>query len=402
MVSSEATAPRSMNELKVWLVAHQVPYPPNHGGRLDMWNRIVALSRRGVRLRLVTWADEEVTEEQLEHMREHVEDVAVYRRNRAPFLALHPRYPTTVISRALPRSAYNAELKEARVASADVVFLEGLFGAIFAISLARDLGVPLVYRSQNVEHKYVEALLAAETDPISKARLFSNVLRTRNLERRVRRESSLVYDISQEDRDAWREDGSADKAKVLGYYLRPDENLPLVGVGPRPDIDVLYVGNLHSVNNVFGLEWFAAKVVPLLKGLRILVAGTKPSLRLRGVLEGAGAEVVADPEEVRTFYERARVLINPVWHGSGVNVKMIEMLATGKPVVSTSPGTRGLAPRLLAHVSVADRPTDFANSVRSRLDDAPSPAQREAVVEEHGWENVVHLIEDLRRLCSRG
>lgn len=366
-----------------------------------MWNRIVALSRRGVGMRLVTWSDEEVAKEHLECLRGHIESVSVHPRNRAPHLALHPYYPTTVASRALSRTAYEAELGAARAASPDLVFLDGLFGAILATSLARDLDLPLVYRSHNVEHRYMRELMAVEGRPIKRTVMKANVFRTRAIERQVRARSSLVYDISEEDRGSWRENGTANKSsKVLGYYLHPDHVFPAVGEDSRGDIDVLYVGNLHSVNNAFGLRWFVAEVAPTLKGLRMVVAGARPRPGLRSVLESGGIELVADPEEVSPLYNRARVLINPIWHGSGVNIKMIEMLATGRPVVSTSPGTRGLAGRLLRHVSVADDPTDFARCVRSRLDHAPSPIQRADVLEEHDPENVARLIEDLRRVSE--
>lgn len=389
--------------MRLWIVAHDVPYPPVHGGRLDMWNRIVALSRRGVRVRLVTWTDGEVTEEHLGCMRGQIESVSVHQRNRAPYLALHPYYPTTVTSRALSRTAYEAELGAARAASPDLVFLDGLFGAILATSLARDLDLPLVYRSHNVEHRYMSELMAVEGRPIKRTVMKANVFRTKAIERRVRARSSLVYDISEEDRDSWRENETANKkSKVLGYYLHPDYVSPAVGAGSRADIDVLYVGNLHSVNNAFGLRWFVAGVAPMLKGLRVVVAGARPSPGLRGVLEGGGVELVADPEEVWSLYARARVLINPIWHGSGVNIKMVEMLATGRPVVSTSPGVRGLAGSLHRHVSVADDPTDFARCVRVRLAHAPSPTQRADVLDEHDPENVTYLIEDLRRVSDGG
>ncbi len=386
--------------LNAVLVAHDVPYPPVHGGRLDMWNRIVALSRQGVRIRLVTWTDGEVTEEHLKRMREYVEHVSVHQRNLSPWIALHPYYPTTIISRSLPREAYEAELRDAKAASPDLVFLDGLFGTILARSLARDLNIPLVYRSHNVEYEYMRALMPGETRLIKKMVLFANILRTKIVEQRVRNDSSLVYDISEEDRATWGKPAGTSGNRVLSYYLHPDRAYPPVGANLQPDIDVLYVGNLHSVNNAFGLEWFAKKVAPELMDLRIVAAGARPSPELRDLLEGAGVDVLADPYEVGSLYERARLLINPVWHGSGVNIKMVEMLSTGKPVVSTLAGKRGLSSRLLDHVSVADDPTEFANKVRGRLGVAPSLDQRASVEEEHHWKNVVSLIDDLQQVCS--
>lgn len=386
--------------MKLLLVAHEIPYPPIHGGRMDTWTRIVALSRLEVPIHLVTWTDESVTNESLSLLNEYVHSVELHSRNRAPYRALHPKYPTSLVSRILPRAEYAAELKRVRCICPDVVFLDGLVGSVLAESLAKDLGVPLVYRSHNVEHQYLMDQAQAASVSFRKAKLFANAWRTKRVEREIRNTSVLTYDISAEDRDAWRKDGTTAQSKVLNYFLHPDRDLGPVDSNLHQDIDSLYVGNLNTPNNVFGLTWFAREVAPLLKGLRIVIAGSGPTPEMRRVLQEAKVEFIADPKEVRPLYERARVMTNPVWHSSGVNIKMVELLATGKPVVSTSAGTRGLKEPVLEFVKVANQPSAFAKAVLESLSKGASSEQQEAVVEEFGWENVVTLLEDLRQVVA--
>ena len=75
--------------MRILLVAHEVPYPPVHGGRMDTWNRIVALSRVGVSIDLVRWVDEAVVCDHLDRIREHVDSVTLYARNRVSLKAMH-------------------------------------------------------------------------------------------------------------------------------------------------------------------------------------------------------------------------------------------------------------------------------------------------------------------------
>ena len=386
--------------MKVLVVAREFPYPPVHGGLMDTWNRIVALSRRGVAVHLISWTDEPIAGEHLDHLRVRLASVEVHARNRAYIRALHPKYPTGVISRIPPRVLYAAELERTRRISPEVVFLDGLEGAVLAISLAADLGVPLVYRSHNVEHQYMRDMFRAARPSVRKALLLSNAWRTRWVEREVRRSSSLVYDISAQDRDAWRDDRRVAETKVLNYYLLHSEEDLVSDDESSRDIDLLYVGNLNANNNVFGLIWFAREVAPLLGGLRVVVAGSKPTPKLRELMQKAGIELLADPREVRPLYKRARVLMNPVWHGSGLNIKMVELLATGRPVVSTTAGTRGLIEPVLAFVKVADEPEAFTKAVRAGLNAASSSEQRQTVIGEYGWENVDALISDLHRISE--
>jgi polysaccharide biosynthesis protein PslH len=384
--------------VKIYLITQEVPYPPINGLRLDTWNRIVALSRLGISIHLVTWFDEPVPSAHLQILRGQVDSVALYPRNRAGYLALHPRYPSQVVSRRLPRATYKAELSRAKAISPDVILLDHLAGAVLGSSLAQDLNVPLVYRSHNVEHQYVKNMALTDHRIVKKMLLMSNVWRTRSIERFVRHYSTLVYDISAMDRAAWKQDVVTDKMRVLNYCLHPDF-IPAKNQGPK-DFDVLYVGSLHLQNNIVGLKWFARNVAPLLDDLRIVVAGARPSQGIDGILNSAGIDVIANPQDVEALYTRARVLINPIWHGSGVNIKMIELLATGQPVVSTSFGARGLADRVIAHVHIADHPKTFATTVRANVNEPFSAVQQATVIEEYGWENIVELVEALKTIYA--
>jgi glycosyltransferase involved in cell wall biosynthesis len=367
---------------------------------MDIWNRLVALSRRDVSVHLTTWADDIVSEEHLKQLNRYVDSLTIYRRNRFPLGALHPKYPTIVVSRRLPQASYKTELKKLRQISPDVVFLDQLGGAVLALDLAADLNTPLVYRSHNVEYQYMKELFLAERGVMRKALLFTNIWRTKSVERLVRGRSCRIFEISEEDRKAWQEDAGTAKTSVLNYCLHPD-----IAFGSAPQhadrtIDVLYVGNLLTSNNVFGLKWFATRVAPLLEGLYIVVAGSWPTSQFCDTMRKANVEVIPNPKEVRSLYNRARVLINPVWHGSGVNIKTVELVATGKPLVSTSVGTRGLVRQLLRHVGVADNPEDFATMVLERLDHGFSPSQQENVAREYGEENIIGLVEELQALTS--
>lgn len=388
--------------LKLAIVASEVPFPPVSGARMDIWNRMVALSRRDVSVHLTTWADECVSEEHLKQLNRHVDSLTVYRRNRTPWHDLHPRYPTPVASRILPRASYKAELKKLRPISPDIVFLDQLGGAVLALDLADDLNTRLVYRSHNVEYQYMQELFLAERRLVRKALLLNSIWKTKSVERLVRACSSRIFEISAENLEAWQEDAETAKATVLNYCLHPDNHFGSVPRHANCPIDVLYVGNLHTPNNVLGLKWFASRVAPLLEGSYIVVAGSNPARKLCDTLRNANVEVIANPEEVQGLYDRARVLINPVWHGSGVNIKTVELLATGKPLVSTSAGTRGLLSQLRRHVGVTDNPEDFANFVLERLNDGFSPSQQANIASEYGEDNVIRLIKNLQALSDVG
>ena len=81
----------------------------------------------------------------------------------------------------------------------------------------------------------------------------------------------------------------------------------------------------------------------------------------------AGAELHADVAEPAAFLAAADVSINPAVSGSGVNIKLVEYLAAGAPVVSTTRGSAGLGLTPGKDLLVADTPAEFAGAVGDLL-----------------------------------
>lgn len=128
----------------------------------------------------------------------------------------------------------------------------------------------------------------------------------------------------------------------------------------------------RSAANIQGLAWFIEAVVPK-------VLERIPDFRLN--LVGSICEAVKDAgflrkwgvvDSVERVYREAPLAINPVLVGTGLNIKLIDALALGIPVVSSMTGVRGVDPEFLGGVSVVQdsNPDEFANELcRLLLDD---------------------------------
>jgi glycosyltransferase involved in cell wall biosynthesis len=129
---------------------------------------------------------------------------------------------------------------------------------------------------------------------------------------------------------------------------------------------VLFVGPAAYVANVHGLTWFWREVWPSVRRrvrdaeLRIVGTGWD---RVSSV---EGAESVGWQPSLDAEYARARVVVAPVFAGGGTNVKVIEAMAAGRVVVTTSLGAREVpsSPGL----RIADDVTSFAQAVSDSLD----------------------------------
>jgi glycosyltransferase involved in cell wall biosynthesis len=135
----------------------------------------------------------------------------------------------------------------------------------------------------------------------------------------------------------------------------------------EPKYDLLFVGGHHAPNLKSIQQFYRETFVPFLKrrGVKLALAGKV------GPLSGIDDEDVIKlgiVENVADVYGMARVVICPISHGTGCNIKVVEALTYGKAVVATPQALRGLnvdSSRLL----VASDSETFARHIMMLLND---------------------------------
>lgn len=122
--------------------------------------------------------------------------------------------------------------------------------------------------------------------------------------------------------------------------------MPPEGQGRVPRI--LFVGSLGYLPNVYGVQWFVShvfsRVRDALPSVDFCIAGRKPVADVERLASVAGVSVVANPDDVRSLYLSASIVVCPVFAGGGSRIKILEAFAAGVPVVSTEAGADGLLP----------------------------------------------------------
>jgi glycosyltransferase involved in cell wall biosynthesis len=162
----------------------------------------------------------------------------------------------------------------------------------------------------------------------------------------------------------------ADRVRVSPFGL----NLPPLADPAGEDADTLFfAGNFTHQPNRDAAEWLAGEIVPALRRLRpqarLRLVGSSPPPSILS-LAGPGVEVTADAPSIEPYLGAATVVAAPVRTGGGMRMKVLQALAAGKAVVTTSRGTEGFdcfdEPPPLA---VADDGEGFAAAVAELLAD---------------------------------
>jgi glycosyltransferase involved in cell wall biosynthesis len=132
------------------------------------------------------------------------------------------------------------------------------------------------------------------------------------------------------------------------------------------------VGNFTYEPNLRGAAWVARKVMPLLRetapNAEVCLVGRHDE-RLMEVATAPGMKIAGEIAEIGPELRASRCVIVPLLSGSGTRVKVIEALAYGLPIVSTSIGCEGIAIKTGVHALIADDPASFARSLGRILTD---------------------------------
>ena len=130
---------------------------------------------------------------------------------------------------------------------------------------------------------------------------------------------------------------------------------------------LLFMGTLHYSPNVQGICTFVEQIWPLIHQqqpkLKLLIAGRSPVPEVRQLARYPGIEVIADFADVRSLTKQCSISIVPLYRGSGTRLKILESMAIGMPIVTTSIGCEGLSVEDGKHLLIRDDPEAFAEAV---------------------------------------
>jgi len=221
---------------------------------------------------------------------------------------------------------------------------------------------PIIHISHNCEG-LLYAEQAEEGNALRRA-VFSREARLmQEMEIRLARTARSVWTLTQAQTQAFREMG----ASSVTLLPVPPMPLPKELRLREPDCDVALLGTWSWGPNRAGLDWFCREVAPLVPDLRIRVGGSGAE-DLRGRF--SNIEILGRVADAADFLAGARVIAVPSVKGDGIQIKTLDAIAIGRPVVATPFALRGID-ELPARVRTAESPQAFAVALRDALAKAP-------------------------------
>ncbi|TNE51750.1 MAG: glycosyltransferase, partial [Bacteroidetes bacterium] len=221
-------------------------------------------------------------------------------------------------------------------------------------------------RAHNVEHEIWERV-AVNSHPLKRWYLNRITPRLKKFEQNSLNQYDLLIGITERDVQQFRALGLEKPAVVVPIGLDCSAYMPDESSFQRP-VSLGFIGSLDWMPNIEGLTWFLQKVwKPLLHPaypeLELHIAGRNTPAWLRR-LRMPGVHVHGEVPDASDFINQHTVMVVPLLAGSGMRAKILEGMALGKVVLSTSIGLEGIAARHRQEVLIADTPEEFYSAVR--------------------------------------
>jgi glycosyltransferase involved in cell wall biosynthesis len=398
--------------MRILLITETVPYPLDGGGRIKTWHTLEALGR-----------EHEV------HLHAFVRTAQQREQAAGPLSRICASVTLHLVPRSVPREAaylvrslrqrlpltvvrhYTAEAMRMVEAHCRDVRIEAIYcDHLSMLEYGRRLALPLVHDAHNVEHRLVRRYAHSLGRADARRLLFDREAGLlHDYEASVYARCALIFAVSEVDAETIR--ALAPGVPVVPVPIAVDARAlaPVDRLTDAPEI--LFVGPQDWPPNAEAVEFFLQAIWPTVRakvpGARVTVVGRGEGAARARWRHDAAVEFTGWVEDVEPWFRRSRAMVVPLRSGSGMRVKILDALARGVPVVTTTVGVEGIAATDGEHVLVADAPAAFAAAVVRVLEDRTvaerlSRAGRSLAIRSYDTSAVARLqLEALRRFEAR-
>ena len=224
---------------------------------------------------------------------------------------------------------------------------------------------------------------------------------TKMLERHIYAKFRAVFVLSEYDRKYLLSLSPRLEVAVLNYPF----GLPFSGRQfEREEKSLLFLGAMDRGPNVEAVLYFRNDILPLIRkrvpDVKFIIAGSRPLPALRALAEKDRNIVLTGfVDDIEAYYKSSTVFVAPLLTGGGIIVKVLDALASGTPVVTTSIGNEGIGATPGEHLLLGDSPSDFAEQVVRLLQDKAlrervGQAGKEFVAEKYSKDSLRKTLEE--------
>jgi len=335
------------------------------GGQTRWYNIIKYLSHNH-EITLYSLIKEDNEKRFIPELRKYCKKVRVFKRSKTPwtarnlFLTIFGTYPLLVVRNLSPREkrALKEELTDNKY---DLIHAE----TFYVMPHIPETSVPSILVEQTIEYQVYKHYVDNEVPWLLRPLFMIDVMKLKFWEQYYWKKTDRLVAVSEEDRKVMRELIPGIKVDIIpnGVDSAYFANYKVARKDPPR---ILYgAANFKWLQNVEAVEFLVEHIWPTIqkksKNAVLWIVGTSiPRKIIDMANKNPRIEITESIPDVRDALKAASVIIVPVKGPGGTRLKMLEALAAGSPVVSTSVGAAGLNLVHKRHAMISDNPKELA------------------------------------------
>jgi len=287
----------------------------------------------------------------------------------------------------------------------DVIFVDIPY-LLFYVS---DVNLPKVLEIWTIPKFYYEAYKLEKKNHKKLLRLLI-YFREKNYEKYYKKFNACITPAEGE-RDILKSYLQNLEISVIPYGINIEPtNKTFIEDFPEDFPSLLFIGNIgDSPHNQRSILYFYDKIYPVIKEtfpeVKLYIVGKNPTKEIIQLTRDKSVIVTGYVEDLRPYLARASVITLPV-HGYGIKTRILESMAMGKPIVTSSAGIQGINVTAEENIIIADEPEEFAKRVVELLNDEEMRNRigtnaRKLMEEEYSWEKMTDKLNDVFQKVAR-
>jgi sugar transferase (PEP-CTERM/EpsH1 system associated) len=290
----------------------------------------------------------------------------------------------------------------------DVVQIEHSYMGPYIESLPVQMRKKTIWMLHDVDFTKFERIAKLEPIGFRKMRILLHAKMLRRWQPRYSEHFGCCVVVSDEDKRTLQAanpklcvDVAPNGIDTSAYSLLPEQSA---------GSSLLFIGNMDYLPNVDAVLYFHREVLPLIRtsisNINFWIVGISPRPLVKNLARD-NVHVTGRVEDVIPYYKQASVCVVPLRAGGGTRLKILEAMALGRPVVSSTLGCEGLDVEDHKHLLIADNPQEFADKTIRLLTDHHFRRYivknaRDFVVLEHDWTTITQRLLNIYASVMQG
>ncbi len=356
--------------MKTLILSHRVPFPPNSGYAIVVYNTIKGLLAQGLEISLFAinsskhWVDvDDIYDPVYEKISFHSYQIDTEVNIWGAFFNIFSNQSYNV-SRFYEPDAEKLLQNLLREQEFDIIQFEGLYVVPYLDVVKENSQAKVLYRAHNIEYKVWEKLSVVEKFRPRKLYLEFLYKRLKTYETEQINRFDQVFAISEKDRQDFLLIGCQTKLDV--FPVAVDFEKYVIDEKKIVFPTIFYLGAMDWLPNKEGLEWFLDEIWPDIEtisgDLRFYIAGKNMQKQF---FEYDSDNLIVEGEvfDAVEFMNSKAIMVVPLLSGTGMRVKIIEGMAMQKCIIATAMAAEGINYKAGRDILIANTAEEFYRSI---------------------------------------